>query len=428
MQKLKAEEHCQSYYAASLSTPTTYPALSGSVSVDVCVIGAGFTGVSAALTLAERGKSVALVEANRVGWGATGRNGGQIIAGFSGADKLIKHYGEQIADQIWDMQWRGNDIIRNRVEKYNIDCDWKSGYLEVARNSKQMKALEEDYDDLQQHNFAHEVRLMDKAEIEKATGTTNYVGGLVNYGNGHLHPLNLCAGEARAAAELGVQIFEQSPVLEIKHGERTTVKCVKGEVSANSVVLAGNAYHTLERKRLSGLTFPANSYMIATEPLDEETVEQINPLDVAICDLNHVPTYYRLSADKRMLFGGLSNYSGKELVDIRKCLLPRMLDLYPQLENKQIDYQWGGKMGIVVKRVVQMGRIEKNIFFAQGYSGHGVSATHLAGEIMADAVEGNYDRLDLFEKIRHIPIPLGAWAGSQIVGLGMLYYKLLDLI
>lgn len=428
MPYLKAEEHCHSYYAASVNTSTDYPSLMDSVSVDVCVIGAGFTGVSTALTLAERGSSVAVVEANRVGWGASGRNGGQLIGGFSGASKLIKYYGDEIAGKVWEMQWRGNDIIRSRVEKYSIDCDLKAGYLDVTRNSKQMVELEEDCRELQQHGFAHELRLLDQSEIEKTIGTTHYAGGLINYGNGHLHPLNLCRGEARAATELGVHIFEQSPVLEIKHGDRNRVVCTGGEVEATSIVLAGNAYHTLERKRLSGLLFPAHSYIIATEPLSKALVAEINPLDLVVCDINNVPDYYRLSADKRMLFGGISNYSGRDLRDIKKCLLPRMLRIYPQLEGVQIDYQWGGKIGIIVKRVVQMGRSEKNIFFAQGYSGHGVSATHLAGEIMADAIEGKFDRLDLFEKFPHIPIPLGTWMGNQFIALGMLYYKLRDLL
>jgi glycine/D-amino acid oxidase-like deaminating enzyme len=428
MQNLSPEEHCQSYYAASINTSTTYPTLSDSVSVDVCVIGAGFTGVSTALTLAERGFSVAVLEANRVGWGASGRNGGQLIGGFSGASKLIKYYGDEIAEKMWDMQWRGNDIIRDRVKKYNIDCDLKPGFLDVARNPKQMEELEEDCRTLQQQGFAHELRLLDKAELEKTIGTLKYFGGLINYGNGHLHPLNLCRGEARAATELGVHIFEQSPVVEINHGDRNRVICASGEVDCTFVVLAGNAYHKLEKKRLAGILFPANSYIIATEPLAEHTLAEINPLDLAVCDVNNVPDYYRLSADKRMLFGGISNYSGRDLRDIKKCLLPRMLRIYPQLEGSRIEYQWGGTMGIIIKRVVHMGRTDENIFYSQGYSGHGVSATHLAGEIMADAVEGKYDRLELFENYPHIPIPLGTWAGNQIVAIGMLYYKLLDLL
>ena len=420
------QEHCGSYYAATLNNTSTYPAISESLSVDVCVIGGGFTGVSTALTLAERGHRVALVEANRIGWGASGRNGGQLIYGFSGASRIVKQYGESIAPRVREMEWRGNEIIRERIEKYAIDCDLKDGYMEVARNEQQMRILEEDFREYQDSDFKHGVKLLDKSELQSTIGTDRYLGGLLNYGNGHLHPLNLCRGEAQAALDLGVKVFEQSPVIDIRHGTPNKVILENAQISAKYVVLAGNAYHRLERKSLGGLLFPANSYIIATQPLEQSTIDRINPLDVAICDMNNVPDYYRLSPDKRMLFGGVSNYSGRELRDIKACLLPRMLRLYPELEDARIDYEWGGTMGIIVRRVVLMGRISDTVFFSQGYSGHGVSATHMAGEVLADAVEGKFERLELFENIRHFPIPLGDFLGRNLVALGMLYYKLLD--
>ena len=422
------KEHCGSYYAATLNNAATYPAASEPLSVDVCVVGGGFTGVSTALTLTERGHQVALVEANRIGWGASGRNGGQLISGFSGASKLIRKHGESIAPEIFAMEWRGNEIIRNRVKKYAIDCDLKSGYMEVARNEQQMRTLEEDYRHYTKSDFEHEVKLLDRKELTNSIGTDQYLGGLLNYGNGHLHPLNLCRGEAQAASDLGVKIFEQSPVLEIRHGTPNEVVLKHTHITAKSVILAGNAYHALERKSLGGLLFPANSYIIATEPLEESTIQRINPLDIAICDMNNVPDYYRLSADRRMLFGGVSNYSGRELKDIKACLLPRMLRLYPELKNTRIDYQWGGTMGIIIKRVVLMGRVSDTVFYSQGYSGHGVSATHMAGEVLADAVEGRIERLALFERIRHFPLPVNDFLGRNLVALGMLYYKFLDLI
>jgi gamma-glutamylputrescine oxidase len=422
------EEHTRSYYAATVNTRTDYPALSDSVKVDVCVVGAGFTGVATALTLAERGHSVALIEANRVGWGASGRNGGQVISDFSGSSKIIKYHGNHVADTIWKLKWRGNEIIRERVNKYNIECDLKYGFLDVARNTRQMRALEAEYASLKRHDFGDDIELLDQAGLRKTIGTSRYIGGMINKRNGHVHPLNLCIGEARAAAGLGVHIFEQSPVVRIRHGSQPRVITTSGEIVANSVVLAGNAYHLLEKKHLSGLLFPASSYIIATEPLDDDLIQEINPRDLAICDLNHVPDYYRLSADKRMLFGGIANYSGRELSDIKKVLMPRMLRLYPQLEGARIDYEWGGKIGIIVNRVLLMGRLDRNIFYSQGYCGHGVCPTHMAGEIMADAVEGKYDHLELFEKYPHTPIPLGRWAGNQLIGLGMMYYKFLDLL
>jgi len=201
-----------------------------------------------------------------------------------------------------------------------------------------------------------------------------------------------------------------------------------GEVEADAVVLAGNAYHALERRHLSGLTFPAGSFIIATEPLPQATREEINPGDLAVCDPNYVLDYFRLSADGRLLFGGRCNYSGREPRSIRRTMAPRMEKIYPQLKGVKIDYEWGGKIGIVINRVPLFGRIRPNVYYAQGYSGHGVNVTHVAGEIVADAIAGTLETLDLFEAIRHIRFPLGQWVGNQLVALGMIYYRLRDLL
>ncbi|MFT5500354.1 MAG: gamma-glutamylputrescine oxidase, partial [Woeseiaceae bacterium] len=311
------QEHTNSYYAASVNEVTDYPVLEGSKTADICVVGAGFTGVATALTLAERGYSVALVEANRVGWGASGRNGGQLINGISGLRKIRKKYGESVAEMCWDMRWRGNDIIHERVEKYAIQCDLKPGFMEVAVKPRQIAELEEYKKELDEHQFEHKYELWDKEETRSNLGTDAYHGGFICYHDGHLHPLNLCIGEARAAHNLGVQIFEQSPVTDIVHGERPTVKTATGSVQANAVVLAGNAYSQFEHKRLSNLVFPAGSYVIATEPLSDDLAAEINRKDIAVCDLNEIVDYYRLSSDKRLLYGGQCNYSGRDPVSIK---------------------------------------------------------------------------------------------------------------
>jgi len=420
------QEHCASYYAATANDETRYAGLAGSRKVDVCVVGAGFSGIATALTLAERGYKVAVVDANRVGWGASGRNGGQLIGGISGEHKLAAKYGEEIADTIWAMRWRGHEIIHRRADQYAIQCDLKQGYIDVAIKPRHMRALEAEYAELQHRKFPHEVRLVEASQMNEVLGTDAYIGGLINNYNGHLHPLNLCKGEAAAAVSLGAEIFEQSPVTRIEHTNRPRVHTAGGYVDADAVVLAGNAYHALEKTRLSGLVFPAGSYIVATEPLNEDTARQINPLDLAVCDPNAVLDYFRLSADRRLLFGGRCNYSGREPADIKGSIVPRMLKILPQLRGKRIDYAWGGNIGIVVNRIPLLGRLSPNVFYTQGYSGHGVNFTHVAGEIMADAVGGTLDRLDLFEKIRHWRIPFGQAAGSQLVAMGMLYYRLKD--
>lgn len=420
------QEHTSSYYAASVNEVTDYPVLEGAKSVDICVVGAGFTGVSTALSLAERGYSVALVEANRIGWGASGRNGGQIINGMSGLQKIRKKHGEGVADMIQDLRWRGNDIIRERVAKYNIQCDLKDGFLEVAPKAKQVHYFDEYAAEREAHNTGHKYEIWDREKTRAMLGTDAFHGGFVCYRDGHLHPLNLCIGEARAAHNLGVQIFEQSPITDIEHGSRPRVKTANGYIEANSVVLAGNAYSQFEPSKLSNLVFPAGSYIIATERLPEEVTNEINPLDLAVCDVNEVVDYYRLSADKRMLFGGACNYSGRDPVSIKSYMLPRMQKIYPQLKDVRIDYEWGGKIGIVLRRIPTVGRINNNVYYCQGYSGHGVCATHVMGEVMADAVTGTMERYDLFADMKHFRIPGTQWFGNQIIALGMLYYKLQD--
>ena len=420
------QEHTGSYYAASVNEVTDYPVLEGTKSADVCVVGAGFTGTATALSLAERGYSVALVEANRVGWGASGRNGGQVINGMGGIETLRKKHGNGIAEILNNLRWGGNDIIRERVAKYGIQCDLKDGYLEVATKPSQVSYIDEFAEDRESHpsDFAYEV--WDREKTCDMLGTDAYHGGFVCYRDGHLHPLNLCIGEARAAHNLGVQIFEQSPVTGITHGKRPRVETANGYVEADSVVLAGNAYSQLEPKHLSNLIFPAGSYIIATEPLADDVAKSINKKDVAVCDLNDVVDYFRLSADKRLLFGGACNYSGRDPKSIKSYILPRMLKVYPQLKDVKIEYEWGGKIGVVLRRIPTLGRINDNVYYCQGYSGHGVCATHVMGEVMADAVTGTMERFDLFADMNHFRIPGTQWMGNQIIALGMMYYKMKD--
>ena len=422
------QEHARSYYAATVNEITDYPVLEGRKSADICVVGAGFTGVATALTLAERGYSVALVEANRVGWGASGRNGGQLINGISGLAKIRKKHGEGIADMLWDLRWRGNDIIHDWVEKYAIECDLKNGFVETAFKPRHMADLEEYAAEMDRHNFPYEYEVWDREKTRTMLGTDAYIGGFVCYRDGHLHPLNLCIGEAQAAHGLGVQIFEQSPVTGIEHGDRPKVKTATGYVETDAVVLAGNAYSLLEPKHLSNLVFPAGSFIIGTEPLSEEVVNEINPLDLAVCDLNEIVDYYRLSADKRMLYGGSCNYSGREPASIKAYIQPRMLDIYPQLKGVRIDYEWGGMIGIVLNRIPALGRINNNVYYCHGYSGHGVNATHIMGEVVSDAVAGTMEKFDLFANMRHFRIPGSQWMGNQIIALGMLYYRMRDLL
>ena len=418
------EEHAGSYYAATRNDEAVHMPLAGEHETEVCIIGGGFTGVACALTLAERGHAVTLLEQNRIGWGASGRNGGQLICGFGGRDHLNKHLA---AEKIRQLHYRGNQIVKERVEKYAIECDLKYGFIEVALKNSQLDGLAGDIEHHRKAGQGEHFRLVDRDETAEMLGTDAYLGGMLSMIDGHLHPLNLCLGEARAAKGLGAAIFEHSEVTRIVEGAKMRVETQGGAVLADKVLIAGNAYHHLEQQRLSGLIFPAGSFIIATEPLAESLRQRVNPQDFAVCDLNHVLDYYRYSADGRLLFGGRCNYSGKEPKSIQRMMLPRMLEIYPELEGVKIDYEWGGKMGIVVKRVPLIGRLSERLFYSMGYSGHGVSPTHTAAEIIADAMEGNTQVIEAYEKIKHWRIPGSRWFGNQIVALGMLYYRALDM-
>ncbi len=418
--------HAPSYYAATCNDTTVYQPLRAEVRSDVCVVGAGFTGIATALTLAERGFSVTLLEQHKVGWGASGRNGGQMIGGLPGEARLEKRWAGNHADTLFELGYRGHEIIAQRVQRYAIACDLKYGYMDVALKPRQLEQQKRMHAALCARGMEDQVRLVARAELPGVLGTDRYLGGLMNDRNGHLHPLNLCLGEARAAVGLGVAIYEGSEVTGIEHGSRPVVRTTHGSVQADFVVLAGNAYQHLEPRVLAGLVFPAGSYIVATQPLSAAEAVQINPLDMAICDQNEVVDYFRLSPDRRLLFGGRCNYSGREPRNIEHAIAPRLRRVYPQLAHKRVDYAWGGKVGIVVNRVPLLGRIGANVFYALGYSGHGVSLSHACGEIMADAVAGTFERMDIFAGVAHRKIPFGQAFGSHMVALGMLYFRLRD--
>ena len=367
-----AAMRCPSYYSATLNEETDYPTLQGEVSVDVVIIGGGFTGVASAVELAERGLKVAIVEANKIGWGATGRNGGQVTGSLSGDAAMTKQMrntlGEEVEDFIWHLRWRGHEIIKNRVEKYGIQCDLKHGHLHAAMKPVHMAELEAAHAEAVRHGMAGEVTLLDRAGVQRHLASDLYCGALKNSRNMHLHPLNLCIGEAKAAASLGALIFEHSPVLDIVHGANPAVVTAEGRINAKQVLLAGDVYHKLEPKKLKGMIFPAMGGIVTTAPLGE-LAEQLNPQDLAVYDCRFVLDYYRLTADKRLLFGGGCNSSGRDSRDIAAELRPGIERTFPQLKGVAIDFQWSCAMGIVINRIPQLGKLSSNVWYCQGYSG-----------------------------------------------------------
>ena len=423
-----SSEHVASYYAATVREPGAFPSLDGAERADVAVVGAGFTGISAALTLAERGYDVIVLEANRVGWGASGRNGGQLIDGFVDVGKIEKRLDSGAAELARRMGLECRDLVVERIERYGIDCDLKPGFVDLALNQRDLDHFASEVERKIRDDYPHKMQFVPKEEIRSIVGSDRYVGGLVNPGNGHLHPLNLCIGEARAAAQLGARIFEQTAVTRIRHGSKPVLETALGAVQADKVVLAGNAYLGQTEPKLYGAVIPAGSYMIATEPLGAKLASELLPKDMAACDQRVALDYFRLSADKRLLFGGLCNYSGRHPKDIGASLRPNMLRVFPQLADARIEYAWGGFIAISINRIPQLGRIGDNTYYAQGYSGHGLAPSHLAGKIIADAIGGDFERLDVFQRIGHLKLPGGKWFANPALALGMLYYRMKEIL
>jgi gamma-glutamylputrescine oxidase len=420
-------EHTDSYYSATRNIRTDYPPLQGEHRADVVVVGGGFTGISAALHLAERGYDVLVVEANRIGWGASGRNGGQLIDGFVEAERVGRRAGAAAAELVQQMEQASRDLVVDRIRQYNIDCDLKFGFLYLAARDSELRALEDLLAARQRQAYAHEMRLLGRQRLKDYLGSEHYLAALLLGGNGQLHPLNLCAAEARAAVERGARVFEQSRVARVRHGSRPVVETEAGRILAGKVVLAGNAYLGAAEPRLRGRVIPAGSYIMATEPLDDTISARLLPGDAACCDYCLVPDYFRLTPERRMLFGGLCTYSGRDPTSIEAALRPRMQRVFPELAGARVDYRWGGQIAISLNRIPQFGRIEHNTYYAQGFSGHGVAPAHLAGKLLADALAGDSEQFDVFARIRHLALPGGRWFANPALALGMLYLRLLEL-
>ncbi|WP_240500221.1 NAD(P)/FAD-dependent oxidoreductase [Halioglobus japonicus] len=381
------------------------------------------------MELVEKGYDVVLLEANRISWGASGRNGGQVIGGIGhDPERFEKQIGAAGVKAIYRMGIAARDIIRERVEKYGIDCDLTWGYCDVALKPRHLKQFAEWRDFEKEIGNPHEYRLLDRDELKEYVNSDAYLGGLMNTANGHVHPLNLCIGEARAAERGGARIFEQSRVQEIVQGQRVRVRTDEGSVLAKKVVLAGNAYMGGLIPKLATRVLPSNSSVVATAPLPESMAQQLMPGNVAVCDPRTALDYFRLSADRRMLFGGLSNYTGLEPKDLEGTIRRKMEKVFPELTGIPIDYGWSGQMGIGLNRMPQLGRLADNIAYIQAYSGHGVAPTHMMAKITADMIDGKPDDFDIFSRIPHWPFPGGKYLRRPALAVGMAYFKVKDVL
>ncbi|UCJ18395.1 FAD-binding oxidoreductase [Pseudomonas sp. MM211] len=424
-------EHAPSYYAASTNLQVDYPPLQGEQRADVCIVGGGFSGLNTAIELAQKGLSVVLLEAHRIGWGASGRNGGQLIRGVGhGVEQFESVIGASGVRELKLMGLEAVEIVRRRVEQFGIACDLTWGYCDLANKPRDLAGFAEDAAELQSLGYRHELRLLQPEQMHEVVGSSRYVGGLIDMGSGHLHPLNLALGEAAAAHSLGVRLYEHSAATRIDYGTEIRVHTAHGVVRAGQLVLGCNAYIRDLNPTLGGKVLPAGSYIIATEPLSEEQASALIPQNMALCDQRVAVDYYRLSADRRLLFGGACHYSGSDPADIAAYMRPKMLAVFPQLDDVRIDYQWGGMIGIGANRLPQIGQLkdQPNVFYAQAYAGHGVNATHLAGKLLAEAITGQAGGgFELFAKVPHMTFPGGRYLRSPLLALGMLWHRLKEL-
>lgn len=419
--------HPASYYAATAKGVLKLAPLAGDETADVCIIGAGYTGLSAALHLAERGYSVTVLEAECVGFGASGRNGGQLGAGHRKDQRALEEkLGRDWAHRLWALATDGVATVKDVIARYNIDCDLTPGILQAAWKRSEAPWLEDEAAHMAREYGYEKMRYVPPAEMRDMVGTTRYFGGLLDSGAAHLHPLNYCLGLARAALSKGVRIYEQTRATNIAHSDPARVTTPTGTITARHVVIACNAYLGRLEPRIAGRIMPINNFIIATEPLGENRARALIRDNVGVQDTKFVIDYYRLSADNRLLFGGGENYSSRFPSDIAAFVKKPMLRVFPQLDDVKIDYAWGGTLAITLPRIPDLGRLAPNVFYAQGYSGQGINIATLAGKLIAEAVAGQAERFDCLSEIQIPNFPGGTWLRYPGLMLGVLWYTLKD--
>jgi gamma-glutamylputrescine oxidase len=416
-----------SYYVATAQGGVEWPALDTELQADVCVIGAGFTGLSAALSLAENGLDVVLLEAERVGFGASGRCGGMIGSGQrKDVLEIEQQFGVERSQQLWRFAELAKQEIRDRVAKHDIPCDLQNGQLIGVHKRGYLGWAQELADALTERYAYPFCRPLSAEETHEYVATDNFLEGLYDPEALTLHPLNFALGLANAASAAGVRVFEHSRVTGYSRTDPAVVRTAQGSVRASHVVLACNGYLGDLEPRSAGKIMPINNFMIATEPLGEERARELITGRFGIHDTRFVVNYFRLSADHRLLYGGGENYRSGFPRDIARFVRPYMLRMFPQLRDVKIDYAWGGTLAVTVNRLPHLGRLEPNVWFGQGYSGHGISTAVFAGKIIADAIAGVASRFEAFASLPTHTFPGGTLLRYPGMVLGMLYYGLKD--
>ncbi len=426
---MSGKDYVPSYYLASAKGIVARPSLEGEVEADVCVVGGGFTGLSTALNLAEKGYQVAVLEAERVGWGASGRNGGQINTDFPcGIERIRDWVGPDDARKLWALGEESKAIIRERVERHEIDCDLTWGLVLAAEKQRQLDDLKRTQELYRRDYDYRKTEIVEKDELRGHVDSESYLGGMTDAGAGHLHPLNYCLGLARAAEEAGVRIYEDSRVVAFETAAAPSVTTERGRVRARFLVLCCNAYLGDLVPRIRRKIMPVGTYIGATEVLGQDRARGLIPRNEAVCDCKFVLNYFRLSADHRLLFGGRVSYTTWEPRDLAAAMRRSMLEVFPGLEDVGFDFAWGGYVAITMERTPHLGRLGQATYFAHGFSGQGVALTGIAGKVMAEAIAGQAERFDLFTRLPHTTFPGGRLLRTPTLALAMLWYRLRDLL
>lgn len=421
-----------SYYEASVRRPPLQAPLVGPVQADVCVIGAGYAGLSAALELAQRGFAVVLLEAQRVGWGASGRNGGQVITGYGsdGECAIERQFSRDDARRAWDITVEAVGLLRERIARHGIACDFRPGYLSLSTAARKSVALRRWMEHVQQA-YGHPLEWIGPERIGDWVASQRFHSGVHDAASGHFHPLKYCLGLARAAVAAGVRLHENSPAYAIERSARPVVRTAFGSCSCDFIVLAGNVYMGEYgddvAPEVASRIIPVGTYMVATEPMAASRADALMKDRPAASDTNFILDYFRLSADHRLLFGGADSMTGVAPRNLVERMRRSMVRVFPQLGDLAVTHAWGGFVDITLNKAPDFGRLGRNVYYVQGFSGHGVALAGMAGRLVADAIQGQAERFDLLARIRHTRLPLPNALRTPALTLAMWYYRLRDL-
>ncbi len=417
-----------SYYAATVPAPPRHAPLQGHGACDVAIVGGGLAGLSAAIELADRGFGVRLLEARTLGHGASGRNGGQVIHGLAcDIADIERQLGPAAAREVFAMSLEAIALIHARCERFGIDAEWRSGWLSVATSERKARALRAAGEWLERRH-AYPMTWIARDELPRWIASPRYVAGCHDPRSGHLHPLKYTLGLARAAQALGVGLHEHSPVQAIEHGPQPVVRTAQGSLRCRHLLLAGNVYLEGLAPAIRARVMAAGTHIIASAPVGAAMAQRLIPCGAAVCDTNHVLDYFRFSADHRLLYGGRVSHAGASPQALADQLARRMRQTFPALAATPVEHAWGGFVDLTMNRAPDFGRLgpARNVYYLQGFSGHGLALTGLAGRLVAEAIAGDAGRFDVFARLKHRPFPGGRWLRRPSLMLGMAWYRLRD--